>query len=151
MSRRRRLPRLLLSAAMAVQEVAKKAPPLSLLGGFWLIAGVAAAVLAVAFPHWQARFTRLPTRSYAPDSHLELGRAPLSTPPAKTDAHIIDYTQPPFSMAAWTDASHTAVLLDWQRMVFDLATILVRYPNKLPKAIALAIHGYHYRMVAKSL
>src|SRR5215211_2677982 len=26
------------------------------------------------------------------------------------------------------------------------ATILMRYPNKLPKAIALAIHGFHFRM-----
>jgi hypothetical protein len=32
-----------------------------------------------------------------------------------------------------------------------LATTLLRYPNKLPKAIALAIHGFHYRMVAKQL
>ena len=32
-----------------------------------------------------------------------------------------------------------------------LATILVRYPRKLPKSIALAIHGFHYRMVAQRL
>jgi len=32
-----------------------------------------------------------------------------------------------------------------------LATILVRHPNKLPKAIALAIHGFHFRMVAQRL
>jgi radical SAM superfamily enzyme YgiQ (UPF0313 family) len=32
-----------------------------------------------------------------------------------------------------------------------LATVLVRYPRKLPSAIALAIHGFHYRMVAKGL
>jgi radical SAM superfamily enzyme YgiQ (UPF0313 family) len=32
-----------------------------------------------------------------------------------------------------------------------LATVLVRYPRKLPSAIALAIHGFHYRMVAKML
>jgi radical SAM superfamily enzyme YgiQ (UPF0313 family) len=32
-----------------------------------------------------------------------------------------------------------------------LATILVRHPHKLPKGIALAIHGFHYRMVAKRL
>jgi radical SAM superfamily enzyme YgiQ (UPF0313 family) len=32
-----------------------------------------------------------------------------------------------------------------------LATILVRYPNKLPKAIALAIHGFHFRTVAQRL
>ena len=31
------------------------------------------------------------------------------------------------------------------------ATILMRYPSKLPKAIALAIHGFHFRMVAQSL
>src|SRR5262249_16005210 len=31
------------------------------------------------------------------------------------------------------------------------ATILMRYPNKLPKAIALAIHGFHLRMVAQRL
>jgi len=32
-----------------------------------------------------------------------------------------------------------------------LGTVLVRYPRKLPSAIALAIHGFHYRMVAKGL
>jgi radical SAM superfamily enzyme YgiQ (UPF0313 family) len=32
-----------------------------------------------------------------------------------------------------------------------LATVLVRHPRKLPPAIALAIHGFHYRMVAKRL
>ncbi|MCI0493186.1 MAG: B12-binding domain-containing radical SAM protein [Planctomycetes bacterium] len=32
-----------------------------------------------------------------------------------------------------------------------LATVLVRHPRKLPPAIALAIHGFHYRMVAKGL
>jgi radical SAM superfamily enzyme YgiQ (UPF0313 family) len=32
-----------------------------------------------------------------------------------------------------------------------LATVLVRYPRKLPKSIALAIHGFHYRMVAQRL
>ena len=32
-----------------------------------------------------------------------------------------------------------------------LATVLVRHPRKLPSAIALAIHGFHYRMVAKGL
>jgi radical SAM superfamily enzyme YgiQ (UPF0313 family) len=32
-----------------------------------------------------------------------------------------------------------------------LATVLVRYPRKLPKSIALAIHGFHYRMVAQKL
>jgi radical SAM superfamily enzyme YgiQ (UPF0313 family) len=32
-----------------------------------------------------------------------------------------------------------------------LATVLVRHPRKLPSAIALAVHGFHYRMVAKGL
>ena len=32
-----------------------------------------------------------------------------------------------------------------------LGTVLVRYPHKLPSAILLAIHGFHYRMVAKQL
>ena len=32
-----------------------------------------------------------------------------------------------------------------------LATILLRHPHKLPKGIALAIHGFHYRMVAQRL
>jgi hypothetical protein len=32
-----------------------------------------------------------------------------------------------------------------------LATVLFRHPRKLPPAIALAIHGFHYRMVAKRL
>jgi radical SAM superfamily enzyme YgiQ (UPF0313 family) len=32
-----------------------------------------------------------------------------------------------------------------------LATVLARHPQKLPSAIALAIHGFHYRMVAKAL
>jgi radical SAM superfamily enzyme YgiQ (UPF0313 family) len=32
-----------------------------------------------------------------------------------------------------------------------LATVLLRHPRKLPPAIALAIHGFHYRMVAKRL
>ena len=32
-----------------------------------------------------------------------------------------------------------------------LATILVRHPHKFPKGIALAIYGFHYRMVAKRL
>lgn len=32
-----------------------------------------------------------------------------------------------------------------------LATVLLRHPRKLPPAIALAIHGFHYRMVAKQL
>jgi hypothetical protein len=32
-----------------------------------------------------------------------------------------------------------------------LATVLVRHPRKLPSAILLAIHGFHYRMVAKGL
>jgi radical SAM superfamily enzyme YgiQ (UPF0313 family) len=32
-----------------------------------------------------------------------------------------------------------------------LATVLVRYPRKLPSAIKLAIHGFHYRMVAEEL
>lgn len=32
-----------------------------------------------------------------------------------------------------------------------LATVLVRHPRKLPPAIALAIHGFHYRMVARQL
>jgi len=32
-----------------------------------------------------------------------------------------------------------------------LATVLVRHPRKLPPAIKLAIHGFHYRMVAKQL
>jgi len=32
-----------------------------------------------------------------------------------------------------------------------LATVLLRHPRKLPPAIALAIHGFHYRMVAKKL
>jgi radical SAM superfamily enzyme YgiQ (UPF0313 family) len=32
-----------------------------------------------------------------------------------------------------------------------LATVLVRYPRKLPPAIQLAIHGYHYRRVAEEL
>jgi radical SAM superfamily enzyme YgiQ (UPF0313 family) len=32
-----------------------------------------------------------------------------------------------------------------------LATVLMRYPRKLPKSIALAIHGFHYRMVAQRL
>jgi radical SAM superfamily enzyme YgiQ (UPF0313 family) len=32
-----------------------------------------------------------------------------------------------------------------------LATVLVRHPRKLPSAIALAIHGFHYRMVANGL
>ncbi len=32
-----------------------------------------------------------------------------------------------------------------------LATVLVRHPRKLPPAIALAIHGFHYRMVAQGL
>jgi hypothetical protein len=32
-----------------------------------------------------------------------------------------------------------------------LAIVLVRHPRKLPNAIALAIHGFHYRMVAKGL
>jgi radical SAM superfamily enzyme YgiQ (UPF0313 family) len=32
-----------------------------------------------------------------------------------------------------------------------LATVLIRHPRKLPPAIALAIHGFHYRMVAKRL
>jgi radical SAM superfamily enzyme YgiQ (UPF0313 family) len=32
-----------------------------------------------------------------------------------------------------------------------LATVLMRHPRKLPPAIALAIHGFHYRMVAKRL
>jgi radical SAM superfamily enzyme YgiQ (UPF0313 family) len=32
-----------------------------------------------------------------------------------------------------------------------LATVLCRHPRKLPSAIALAIHGFHYRMVAKRL
>jgi radical SAM superfamily enzyme YgiQ (UPF0313 family) len=31
------------------------------------------------------------------------------------------------------------------------ATVLLRYPRKLPKGIALAIHGFHYRMVAQRL
>jgi radical SAM superfamily enzyme YgiQ (UPF0313 family) len=32
-----------------------------------------------------------------------------------------------------------------------LATVLVRHPHKLPAAIRLAIHGFHYRMVAQGL
>ncbi|MGD9632120.1 MAG: B12-binding domain-containing radical SAM protein [Pirellulales bacterium] len=32
-----------------------------------------------------------------------------------------------------------------------LATVLVRHPRKLPPAIQLAIHGYHYRRVAEGL
>jgi radical SAM superfamily enzyme YgiQ (UPF0313 family) len=32
-----------------------------------------------------------------------------------------------------------------------LATVLLRYPRKLPKSIALAVHGFHYRMVAQRL
>jgi radical SAM superfamily enzyme YgiQ (UPF0313 family) len=32
-----------------------------------------------------------------------------------------------------------------------LATVLVRHPRKLPNAIALAVHGFHFRMVAKGL
>lgn len=32
-----------------------------------------------------------------------------------------------------------------------LATVLVRHPQKLPAAFALAIHGFHYRMVARNL
>lgn len=32
-----------------------------------------------------------------------------------------------------------------------LAIVLLRHPRKLPPAIALAIHGFHYRMVAKQL
>jgi hypothetical protein len=32
-----------------------------------------------------------------------------------------------------------------------LATVILRYPRKLPKSIALAIHGFHYRMVAQQL
>jgi radical SAM superfamily enzyme YgiQ (UPF0313 family) len=32
-----------------------------------------------------------------------------------------------------------------------LATVLIRHPRKLPPAISLAIHGFHYRMVAKRL
>lgn len=32
-----------------------------------------------------------------------------------------------------------------------LAIVLLRHPRKLPPAIALAIHGFHYRMVAKRL
>jgi radical SAM superfamily enzyme YgiQ (UPF0313 family) len=32
-----------------------------------------------------------------------------------------------------------------------LATVLLCYPGKLPPAIALAIHGFHYRMVAQKL
>jgi radical SAM superfamily enzyme YgiQ (UPF0313 family) len=32
-----------------------------------------------------------------------------------------------------------------------LATVLVRHPRKLPPAIKLAIHGFHYRMVAERL
>jgi radical SAM superfamily enzyme YgiQ (UPF0313 family) len=32
-----------------------------------------------------------------------------------------------------------------------LTTVLARHPRKLPSAIALAIHGFHYRMVAKRL
>jgi radical SAM superfamily enzyme YgiQ (UPF0313 family) len=32
-----------------------------------------------------------------------------------------------------------------------LMTVLYRHPRKLPPAIALAIHGFHYRMVAKRL
>ena len=32
-----------------------------------------------------------------------------------------------------------------------LATVLIRYPRKLPNAISLAVHGFHFRMVAKGL
>ena len=32
-----------------------------------------------------------------------------------------------------------------------LATVLIRHPRELPSAIRLAIHGFHYRMVAKGL
>jgi radical SAM superfamily enzyme YgiQ (UPF0313 family) len=32
-----------------------------------------------------------------------------------------------------------------------LATVLRRYPRKLPRAVALAVYGFHYRMVAQSL
>lgn len=32
-----------------------------------------------------------------------------------------------------------------------LAVVLLRHPRKLPPAIALAIHGFHYRMVAQRL
>jgi radical SAM superfamily enzyme YgiQ (UPF0313 family) len=32
-----------------------------------------------------------------------------------------------------------------------VATVLVRHPRKLPSAIKLAIHGYHYRRVAEGL
>jgi radical SAM superfamily enzyme YgiQ (UPF0313 family) len=32
-----------------------------------------------------------------------------------------------------------------------LATVVVRHPRKLPSAIKLAIHGFHYRMVAEQL
>ena len=32
-----------------------------------------------------------------------------------------------------------------------LATVVSRHPRRLPLAIALAIHGFHYRMVAKGL
>jgi hypothetical protein len=32
-----------------------------------------------------------------------------------------------------------------------LAKVLARHPRKLPRAVALAVYGFHYRMVAQSL
>ena len=32
-----------------------------------------------------------------------------------------------------------------------LATVMFRYPRKLPKSIAMAVYGFHYRMVAQQL
>lgn len=48
-----------------------------------------------------------------------------------------------WAMGVW----HRGRLAFWKY----LATVLVRYPHKLPPAITLAIHGFHYRQVAKGL
>jgi radical SAM superfamily enzyme YgiQ (UPF0313 family) len=53
-----------------------------------------------------------------------------------------------FVRSLWT----MGVLHNGRRAFWSyLATVTTRYPKKLPAAVALAIFGYHYRMVAKTL
>jgi radical SAM superfamily enzyme YgiQ (UPF0313 family) len=53
-----------------------------------------------------------------------------------------------FVRSLWTmGILHNGRCAFWKYLV----TVLARHPQKLPSAIALAIHGFHYRMVAKAL
>lgn len=102
----------------------KQSPPITPLGRFWLVAGVITAFLAVAFPVWHAR---LPTTHRSGDLDVYLGRAPITNLPAKTDRRIADFAGSMTPRFLSPDPSRATIVLDWQTLASDLATIVVLF------------------------